>query len=226
SWSVFISTNAKPLDCPVARSAMMWTDSTVPNGAKSFSRSALLTPWVRLPTYSFLPIVKLLEKRRSRAPWDVRGPPGRARSSQQEIVDVVARQDHHEAGPLSLAGVNRQRAAALLHQELHHGQPDPQASGPRRPGPVEQVQHPLAVPRRQPDAVVRHAELVALRRGPQSQLHPRLRLVRVTVLQRVGEEVVQDVSQSDGEPLDVLALQLHPQHRPGGTLQPLLPAED
>ena len=71
-------------------------------------------------------------------------------------------------GP-SLAGIHGQRAAALLHQQFDDGQSDSEPSRPRRRGPEEQLRHALELDRRQAEAVVRHANFVALRRRPEAR---------------------------------------------------------
>src|SRR5262249_47796866 len=48
---------------PVSRSMMTCADSTLPKGSKSFSKSLSVTSNVRLPTYNFLPMRGLLERK-------------------------------------------------------------------------------------------------------------------------------------------------------------------
>src|SRR5215831_17630157 len=62
SCSVFISTKPKPLERPVSRSMITCADSTVPCASNIFDRSLSVTPYPRLPTYSFLPICYLHKK--------------------------------------------------------------------------------------------------------------------------------------------------------------------
>src|SRR6266550_398421 len=57
SWSVAISTNAKPRARPVSRSRMTFTVETLPAFANSAVRSSSLVSYGRLPTYSLLPIL-------------------------------------------------------------------------------------------------------------------------------------------------------------------------
>src|SRR5262249_49830689 len=62
SCSVFISTKPKPLERPVSRSMITCADSTVPCASNIFDRSLSVTPYPRLPTYSFLPMCYLHKK--------------------------------------------------------------------------------------------------------------------------------------------------------------------
>src|SRR5262249_59579772 len=62
SCSVFISTKPKTLERPVSRSMITCADSTVPCASNIFDRSLSVTPYPRLPTYSFLPMCYLHKK--------------------------------------------------------------------------------------------------------------------------------------------------------------------
>src|SRR6266581_3978904 len=57
SWSLAISTNAKPRARPVSRSRMTFTVETLPAFANSAVRSSSLVSYGRLPTYNLLPIL-------------------------------------------------------------------------------------------------------------------------------------------------------------------------
>ena len=57
------------------------------------------------------------------------------------VIQVIARQDDDYARPLTFATGNRDRAAALLHQELDNRQSDAESGRSCGRGPIEQFQH-------------------------------------------------------------------------------------
>src|SRR3990170_937441 len=102
SWSLFISTKPKPLLRPVSRSLMTSALLTVPNALNNWSRSELETLKLRLPQYSFFPMMHFLplEKVAARdltfgaAEKGARngGPPGGAAERGSQAADQKARQ--------------------------------------------------------------------------------------------------------------------------------------
>src|SRR5947209_6468733 len=64
------------------------------------------------------------------------------------IVNVITRQDHDKGGALPLTGIRGQRASALFHEQLDHGQADPQAGGSSRRRSIEKLEHLLVLSRR------------------------------------------------------------------------------
>src|SRR5438552_2418715 len=69
SASELISTNPNPFERFVSRSTMICALCTVPNWENKASRSDWLTPYVRLPTYSFLPTIELRNDRLTTRFW-------------------------------------------------------------------------------------------------------------------------------------------------------------
>ena len=139
-------------------------------------------------------------------------------------MPVVARQKDDDAGALPFAAGHRDRATTLLHQQFDHRQSDTQPSSSGRRGPIEQFQHAHRLVIRYSHSIVAKSQLIAIIEYAQGEAHSDFAFARVAESQRIGDQVIQYVTQSPRKPIDVLRFKVESQDGVAGSTQALLPA--
>src|SRR5437868_3444279 len=90
--------------------------------------------------------------------------PRRGQESLEVIVEIEARQEDHDRGPLTFSRVDGESATALLDEKSDDRQADAEAGRPSRSGAVKESEEFVAEVGVHTDAVVLDTEFIALLR--------------------------------------------------------------